>query len=128
MPDQNCEPGVLAQNGHRHCCFLEETKTECPTASSRNLNRQKDEALVGGRQVSSDRSHLSHMAGAKKLPAPLRQVSGNYAKARAERVLRVLAFLFSSMIGKATRMTKSDQFRVPERVTLLLESAEVALC
>jgi len=32
------------------------------------------------------------------------------------------------MISKATRMTKSDQFRELERVTLLLESAEVALC
>jgi len=68
------------------------------------------------------------MAGTKELSAALRPVPGYNAEARAERVLRVLAFLFSSMIGKATRMTKSDQFRVPERVTLLLESAEVALC
>jgi hypothetical protein len=52
----------------------------------------------------------------------------NNAEARVERVLGVLAFLFSIMISKATRMTNSDQFRVPECVTLLLESAEVASC
>jgi hypothetical protein len=49
--------------------------------------------------------------------------------------LGVLAFPFGIMISsfrhhdqQATRMTNSDQFRVPERVNLLLESAEVALC
>jgi hypothetical protein len=48
---------------------------------------------VGGRQVSSDRSHLPHMAGAEELSASLRPVPGNYAEARAERVLGVLAAL-----------------------------------
>jgi hypothetical protein len=59
----------------------------CETASSRNLDRREDEALVGGRQVSPDRSHLPHTAGAEKLPAALRPVPPNYAEARAERVL-----------------------------------------
>jgi hypothetical protein len=68
------------------------------------------------------------MACKEELPASLPPVPVNNAVARAERVLGVLAFLFSIMISKATRMTNCDQFRVPERVTLLLESAEVALC
>jgi hypothetical protein len=42
--------------------------------------------------------------------------------------LGILAFPFGILISKVTRMTNSDQFRVPECVTLLLESAEVALC
>jgi hypothetical protein len=58
--------------------FLEKLRNECETASQRNLNRQEDEALVGGRQVSSDRSNLPHMASEEKLSAALRQIPGNY--------------------------------------------------
>jgi hypothetical protein len=39
---------------------------------------------------------------------------------------RCFTLLFGILISKVTRMTNSDQFRVPECVTLLLESAEVA--
>jgi hypothetical protein len=64
--------------------FMEKLRNERKAASSRNLDRQKDEALVGGRQVSSDRPDLPHMAGEEKLPASLCEVSGNYAAAWAE--------------------------------------------
>ena len=46
-------------------------------ALSRELTK-KSVALVGGRQVSSDRSHLPHMACKKELSAPLRQVSAHH--------------------------------------------------
>jgi hypothetical protein len=61
------------------------------TPSSRNLDRQKDEALVSGRQVSSDRSYLSHMAGEEKLSASLRQVPAHHDEVGPHPVLGLLA-------------------------------------
>jgi hypothetical protein len=60
---------------------------------SRNLDRQEDEALVDGRQVSSDRSHLPHMASAKKLSAALCPVLANYDEVGPHRVLGILTAL-----------------------------------
>jgi hypothetical protein len=42
-----------------------------------NPDQQKDEALVGGGPLPSDRSLLPRMEGAEKLWAPLREVSAH---------------------------------------------------
>jgi len=95
-PAKICQPGVLAAKRASATILWRKSKDERKAASSKNLDRQEDEALVGGRQVSSDRSHLSHMAGAKKLCASLCPVPTNYAEARAERVLGFLTRWHSS--------------------------------
>lgn len=46
---------------------------------------------MSDRKVLSDRSQLPGVAGEEKLSAPLRQVPGNYAAGRAQRVLGLLA-------------------------------------
>jgi hypothetical protein len=70
---------------------LHRTSIVCTTPSSRNLDRQEDEALVCGRQVSSGRSHLSHMASPEKLCPSLRPLPAHHEKAGPPRVLGVLA-------------------------------------
>ena len=45
---------------------------------------------MSDRKVLSDRSQLPTVAGEEELSAALRQVSGNYATAWAERVLGIL--------------------------------------
>jgi hypothetical protein len=84
-------PKFWRKTGIGNVFFWSKLENERKATSSRNLDRQKDEALVGGRQVSPDRSHLSHMACSEKLSAPLRPVPVNNAEARAEPVLGLLA-------------------------------------
>jgi hypothetical protein len=76
----------------------------CETASSRNLDRQEDEALLGGRQVSSDRSHLFHRAGEEKLSAA---ISGDDAM-RAWAECRGLHRRYSAGVKRETSKSCRD--------------------
>jgi hypothetical protein len=66
MPDQNCEPGFQAQNGHRQC-FSGGNKDARKTASSRDSDWQENEALAIDRQTSVRGSQLLHCKGKEEL-------------------------------------------------------------
>jgi len=60
MPCPSREPGVLEQNEHRGNVFLENFIYERTTASSRNLDSQKNAAVAIDRQTSVRGSQLPH--------------------------------------------------------------------
>ena len=88
------------------------------SGEARSLDRQKDEALVDGRQVSSDRSHLLHMAGAEKLCAALRQVPAHHDEVGPQSILGLLDELTLVQKGAHFRLAPMSEMSCSPSVDL----------
>ncbi len=86
-----CEPGVLAQNGHRQLFSGGNNKNARKTPSQRNLNRPQASTMVRDCEVPSHRSPLPACEGEEELSAFVLPPPRNCGEDWPTRVVGILA-------------------------------------